>query len=57
MEDGDPMLLEYTTQTPMLLESFSVTTVDAGSRNEDFDTNIEEILDFTEKNPFGEVFK
>jgi hypothetical protein len=57
MEDGDPMLLEYITQTPMLLESFSVTTVDAGSRNEDFDTNIEEILDFTEKNPFGEVFK
>jgi hypothetical protein len=57
MEDGDPMLLEYTTQTPMLLESFSVTTVDAGSRNEDFDTNIEEILDFTERNPFGEVFK
>jgi hypothetical protein len=57
MEDGDSMLLEYTTQTPMLLESFSVTTVDAGSRNEDFDTNIEEILDFTEKNPFGEVFK
>ena len=56
-EDGDSMLLEYTTSTPMLLESFSVTAVDAGSRNEDFDTNIEEILDFTEKNPFGEVFK
>jgi hypothetical protein len=57
MEDGDPMLLEYTTDTPLLLESFSITTVDAAARNEDFDTNIEEILDFTEKNPFGEVFK
>ena len=41
----------------MILESYKITTVDAGARNEDFDTNIEEILDFTEKNPFGEVFK
>ena len=57
MEDGDPMMLEYNTETPLLLESFSITTVDAGARNEDFDTGIEDILDFTEKNPFGEVFK
>lgn len=57
VESEGPLLLEFNTETPMILESYKITTVDAGSRNEDFDTGIEDILDFTERNPFGEVFK
>lgn len=58
-EDGtDGIYLEYMTDTPMITEDYIVANLnDGGSRNEDFDTNIEDILDFTERNPFGEVFK
>jgi hypothetical protein len=57
VESDGPLLLEFNTETPMILESYKITTVDAGARNEDFDTNITDILDFSERNPFGEVFK
>lgn len=57
VESDGSLLLEFNTETPMILESYKITTVDDGSRNEDFDTGIEDILDFTERNPFGEVFK
>ena len=58
-EDGvDGIYLEYTTNTPMITEDYVLANLtDGGARNEDFNTNIEEILDFTERNPFGEVFK
>jgi len=57
VESDGPLLLEFNTETPMILESYKITTVDAGARNDDFDTGITDILDFTERNPFGEVFK
>ena len=57
IESDGALLLEFNTETPMILESYKITTVDAGASNEDFDTGIEDILDFTERNPFGEVFK
>jgi len=57
VESDGPLLLEFNTETPMILESYKITTVDAGASNEDFDTGITDILDFTERNPFGEVFK
>jgi hypothetical protein len=57
VESDGSLLLEFNTETPMILESYKITTVDDSSRNEDFDTGIEDILDFTERNPFGEVFK
>ena len=57
VESDGSLLLEFNTETPMILESYKITTVDDGSRNEDFDTGITDILDFTERNPFGEVFK
>ena len=57
IESDGPLLLEFNTETPMILESYKLTTVDSGASNEDFDTGITDILDFTERNPFGEVFK
>jgi hypothetical protein len=57
-EDGSELLFEYNTETPIILESYTLLHSDDGAaRNEDFDTNITDILDFSERNPFGEVFK
>lgn len=57
-EDGSELLFEFNTETPIILESYTLLHVDDGAaRNEDFDTNITDILDFSERNPFGEVFK
>lgn len=57
IETGLPLLLEEYTYNPLLVESFDLRTIDKNADNEDFDTNIEDILDFTERNPFGEVYK
>lgn len=59
LETGDAMLLE--TEEKLMLESWSSTsftirgetTID--SQNTSFDTDIDDILDFTERNPFGEI--
>jgi hypothetical protein len=57
-ESGDEILLEYNSESVLVNESYStVHADDGGARNEDFDTNITDILDFSERNPFGEVFK
>ena len=57
-ENGDELLFEFNTESPIVVESYStVHADDGGARNEDFDTNITDILDFSERNPFGEVFK
>jgi hypothetical protein len=49
-------LLEYETRSVVILEDYTITTVDKIADNEYFDTGIADILDFTERNPFGEVF-
>jgi hypothetical protein len=57
-ENGDELLIEANSESPIVNETYSTLHADdAGARNEDFDTNIEDILDFSERNPFGEVFK
>jgi hypothetical protein len=57
-ENGDELLFEFNTETPIIIESYTtINAEDGGARNEDFDTNITDILDFSEKNPFGEAFK
>lgn len=56
-EDGDPLLLEYTSESSLVLESYTVQSKDPAADNEDFNTNIDDILDFTERNPFGEVYR
>jgi hypothetical protein len=50
------MLLELDVESKVILEDYTITTVDKIADNEYFDTGIEDILDFTERNPFGEVF-
>jgi len=57
LETDEPLLLEEYSFNPLLVESFDLREIDSNADNEDFDTNIEDILDFTERNPFGEVFK
>ncbi len=55
LEDGSLLNLEYETLSSLILESFSIESIDLRSQNEDFQGEIS-VLDFTEKNPFGEVY-
>jgi len=57
LEGGDALLLEEYSETSLILESYSDRTDLFNIKNDDFDTGITDILDFTERNPFGEVFK
>ena len=55
-ESGDQLANEYHAADPIILENFGFNkTVDIGARNDDFATNITSILDFSEKNPFGDI--
>ena len=56
LEDGTRFALEDYTPSALILENYIVTARDPGASNEDFDTDIRDILDFTDRNPFGEVF-
>lgn len=56
LEDGTRFALEDYTPSALILEEYVITDRDKGASNEDFDTNIRDILDFTDRNPFGEVF-
>jgi hypothetical protein len=61
LENNDTMVLEN--DDPLVLESYTVDsyTLDnethVEAQNAKFDVEIEDILDFTEKNPFGEVYR
>lgn len=54
LETGDGLLLEYYTPSNLILENYSLSTIDPLSQNQSFRTEID-ILDFTERNPFGEI--
>ncbi|NBO99987.1 MAG: hypothetical protein EBU90_07630 [Proteobacteria bacterium] len=54
-EDGNQLILEYDSENELILESYEFANVDVIARNTDFNTNISDILDFTERNPFGEI--
>jgi len=54
LEDGGSLQLEYFTLSSMILEGYTMVNIDPESQNEAFYNNID-ILDFTERNPFGEV--
>ena len=56
LETGDKFLLEYETASTLIKEDYVTTTIDKNADNENFETNITDILDFTERNPFGEVY-
>jgi hypothetical protein len=53
-ENGDTLLLEYFTDSRILLENFNMVDIDTLAQNEYFRNNIS-ILDFSERNPFGEI--
>jgi hypothetical protein len=54
-EDSGTLVYENS-DSSLVYENFNIKTNDPIAQNNDFDTNISDILDFTEKNPFGEVF-
>lgn len=54
-EDSGTLVYENS-DSSLVYENFNIKTNDPIAQNDDFDTNISDILDFTEKNPFGEVF-
>lgn len=55
LEDNSKMLLEYETNSVVILESFNTSLIDPLAQNEKFETEIG-VLDFSDKNPFGEVY-
>lgn len=55
LENGDNFKLEFETPSSLILESYTITDIDSGAQNEDFEVEID-VLDFTERNPFGEVY-
>lgn len=55
LESGDRLQLEYETLSSLILESYDVKAIDIGSQNNEFESEIS-VLDFTERNPFGEVY-
>ena len=54
-ENSDKMLLEYHANSYAILESFDIDSIDPLAQNDDFEDEIS-VLDFTETNPFGEVY-
>lgn len=57
LETGELFLLEFSTPSSLILEDYAVTTNDKNADNEFYDSGIRDILDFSERNPFGEIFK
>ena len=60
LEDGSgSMLLENTVEgaaaSYIILETYDVATIDENSQNDDFELADDNILDFTESNPFGDA--
>jgi len=55
LESGARMLLEQETDSTVILESFNTSLIDPLAQNEKFEAEIG-VLDFTERNPFGEVY-
>jgi hypothetical protein len=56
LESGDKILLEYEIVSSIIKEDFLLKNIDKIADNEVFETNITDILDFSERNPFGEIF-
>jgi len=55
LESGFRMLLEQETDSTVILESFNTSLIDPLAQNEKFELEID-VLDFSEQNPFGEVY-
>lgn len=57
LETGDSLLLETSELTPLVLESFVSNNQLTDTKNDLFDAEATSVLDFSERNPFGEVFR
>lgn len=55
LESGFRLLLEQETNSSVILESFDTSLIDPLAQNEKFEAEID-VLDFSERNPFGEVY-
>lgn len=56
MQDGTRFLIETPNKDSALLqETYDIETIDIQSQNDTFAKTIDDVLDFTESNPFGEV--
>lgn len=56
LESGNRILLEYETTSTIIREDYKLVDLDKIADNEILETNVTNILDFTERNPFGEIF-
>ena len=50
-------MLETYTITPLVNENFTVNNDIAAADNETFTTEADNVLDFSERNPFGEAYR
>jgi hypothetical protein len=59
-ETGEALLFETNALTPIVLEDYNLNLdghAQIGANNEEFEKEINDVLDFSERNPFGEVFQ
>lgn len=56
MEDGNKLLLEYFADSKIIREEYDIEELDVFAQNNVFKDNVG-ILDFSERNPFGEVLR
>lgn len=56
-EVGESVLQETNAPTPLVLEDYVDNSDLLNINNDKFDVDIDKVLDFSEKNPFGEVYK
>ena len=60
LEDGTGSLMlenavEGAAASYIILETYNIATIDENSQNDDFELADDNILDFTESNPFGDA--
>ncbi len=55
LEEGFALLLEQDRRASMILENYDLEDIDKAATNDHFNTEGKDILDFSERNPFGEV--
>lgn len=56
LEDGSRMLLEYFTESKVISENYNMEGRDIVAQNDKFRENIS-VLDFSERNPFGDILR
>jgi hypothetical protein len=56
-ESGEGLLLETYDISPILNESPVINNDTAGADNDTFTAEVNNVLDFSERNPFGEAFR